>query len=166
MLKEITAPLLTTEWGQRFGFFLAVLFGILLAGTFLKLFLNVSHKNISPQSTPILVLKDQTMSLIEHIPQRHLFGNTGETQSTLPIARLPFALIGIMQSTSKNNSSAIISEAGETGKLYQTGDMLSSNIKISEIKSSGVIVNNNNHLEKLPLQRSPLVFQEIPQKSF
>ena len=165
MLKEIASPLLTTEWGQRLGFFLAILFGTLLSITFIKIFFNLSDNNEPKQHFPVSVLKDQTLTLIQQIPQRHIFGNAFESP-ILPIARLPFALIGIFESSSKNNSRAMISEAGETGKLFKIGDRLSSEILIAQINSDGVIVDNNNHLEKLPLQRQPLVFHEIPQKSF
>lgn len=166
MLKEITAPLLTTEWGQRLGFFLAILFGILLVSTFFTILSNILHDNTPKQNMPVVILKDQTMAFIKQIPERHLFGNAAETASILPIARLPFALIGVFESTSQNSSRAMISEAGETGKLFRIGDRLASGIKIAQITSDGIIVDNNNHLEKLPLQRTPLVFHEAPQKSF
>jgi len=165
MLKEITAPLLITKGGQRLGVFLAILFGVLLANTFIKLFFNVQNNTVVREAA-VISLEDQAITLIQQIPQRHLLGNHIESSSILPITRLPFALIGILQSTSKHISSVIISESGKTGKYYQVGDILSSGIKISDIQSDGVIVNNNDRLEKLPLQRAPLVFQEAPKKAF
>jgi type II secretory pathway component PulC len=163
MLEEIIAPLLTSERGRYLGLFLMILFGVLSIGTLIKIPFDwhadhaLSHP---PESTPtILHLTDQTSALIKQIPYQHLLGRPDTEQSILPMTRLPFALIGIIQSTSNTISRAIISNAGQSGKIYHIGDRLSSDIKISAIHSEDIVVDNGGHLEKLPLQRPPIIFQ-------
>jgi type II secretory pathway component PulC len=164
MLEEIISPLFSTEWGRRSGLALLTLAGILLISTIIKAPFSWHTdfqltRPITLVSTSPLHQIDPLAVLIEKIPQRHLLGNNETVISTLPITRLPFALIGIFQSTPKTLSHAIISEAGQTGKMYKIGDKVTSGITISDIKGDSVIVNNNGHLEKLSLQRLSLLFQ-------
>jgi type II secretory pathway component PulC len=171
MLDEIVAPLLTTEWGRRAGLLLFGLVVISLVVTVISMpvtwYADYDLAQRMPTvSVSTLDVADQAATLIAQIPQRHLFGDAARvSQTTIPITSLQLRLIGVIKADAKNASRVIISEAGQTGKVYQVGDQLVGGVKVSGIVEDGVILDNGGHLEKLPLQRAPLVFQELPQQS-
>ena len=81
----------------------------------------------------------------------------------LPVTSLQIRLIGVIKSTPDTFSRVIISESNQPGKIYSVGDSLpSSGVKIYAITAEGVILDNSGRLEKLPLQRTPLMFQGMP----
>lgn len=164
MLEEITAPLLSTEWGRRTGLAAIAIFSLFLFITLIEIpmtwYRDYQSKNrivmtIKPQSTA-----NQTLALIMQLPNQHLFGGSGI--DNLPITSLQLNLVGIVQAEPDNASHAIISEAGQPGKIYQVGDNLSSGVHIKAITADGVILENGGRMEKLPLARPPLNFQGSP----
>jgi type II secretory pathway component PulC len=171
MFEEITAPLITTEWGRRAGLLLLIILSISLIVTVLQApwtwhadYILAHRTYYSPAAA--LDFADQTTAYIMRIPQRHLLGHPkAYSHTVIPITSLQLRLIGVVQSTSKSASRVIISEAGQTGKVYQIGDVLSSGVNISGTTMDGVILDNGGHLEKLPLQRTPLIFQARSKKS-
>jgi type II secretory pathway component PulC len=102
--------------------------------------------------------------LITKIPEQHLFGTAVKINtSDLPITSLQLQLIGVIAAKPDNLSRIIISSAGGSGKVYKIGDALGA-IRVNAITPSGVILENNGRLEKLPLQREMLSFQVTPKK--
>jgi len=167
MLEEITSPLLSTEWGRRCGLAAMTILSLFLLITLVEIPLTwhsdyvLTHsqttmKNTTQPST------NQTMALITQIPDHHLFGAPGIKTANLPITSLQLRLIGIVQADPASASRVIISEAGQPGKIYQTGDSLSSGVRIKIITPNSVILENGDHMEKLPLSRQPLLFQGMP----
>lgn len=170
MFEEVTAPLFVTEWGRRLSFFFLFFFGMGLVISLLRspwIWLSdyqLAHQTAGAHSAT-LNMADQASAFIAQIPKQHLFGHLDTSDTFIPITSLQLRLIGIILSPSKNESRAIISEAGQPGKIYHIGDRLPSGIGISSMTADGVILNNGGHLEKLPLQRAPLIFQEKSKKS-
>jgi hypothetical protein len=56
-------------------------------------------------------------------------------------------------------SKAYISISGQPGKIYQIGDNLPYGVKVYDITPDTVILENDGHLEKLPLPREKLLFK-------
>lgn len=167
MLEEIISPLLSTEWGRRCGLVAMAIFSLFLLITLVAIPLTwhsdyvLAHSQTTTQNTTQL-FADQTMALIKQIPDHHLFGASGIKTTNLPITSLQLRLIGIVQADPVSASRVIISEADQPGKIYQTGDSLSSGVRIKIITPNSVILENGGHMEKLPLSRQPLLFQGMP----
>lgn len=168
MFDEIIAPLFTTEWGRRAGWGTMIAMLILLVymifctvNTWREDYIiahaehRVSNKSLSA---------DDMTKLVAEIPQKHIFGQSGVTDNggVVPITSLQLRLVGVIKSEPEEYSSVIISEAGKPGKVYRVGDTLSSGVKVHSIAEDGVILENGGRLEKLPLQRPPLMFQGMP----
>ena len=108
-----------------------------------------------------VLVGDELNKLIENIPSDHIFGQSG-TGAHLPVTSLQIRLVGVIKAVPESFSRVIISEGGKPGKVYKVGDRLSSGVIINAITSDGVILDNGGRLEKLPLQRPPLLFQGKP----
>lgn len=169
MIDELIAPLLATEWGRRAGIGTIIGLGILLLITLVLTIQSwfgdyrLSHAKISPSS--VRTSNDDSAKWIAHIPNAHLFGQAGVLAKSehLPVTSLQVRLIGVVKATPEKDSRVIISEEGQPGKVYQVGDILSaSGVKIQDVTSDGVVLDNGGILEKLPLQRPPLLFQGMP----
>lgn len=163
MLNEIIAPLFTTEWGQRAGWAVLICAALLFTGTFFQTLYNW-HDDVviiktHPHSAKTTLGDEAVMQMIQQIPDQHLFGSN----QALPITSLQIRLVGVIKAVPEALSHVIISEEGKPGKVYQVGDTLpSSGVKIHSITQDGVVLENDGHLEKLPLQRTPLQFQGEP----
>ncbi len=70
---------------------------------------------------------------------------------SLPATKLKLELTGVFSHEDKTKGHAIIKQAANPGMPYQVGRKLSNNIKLHSIHSRFVIINNNNHYEKLAL---------------
>lgn len=170
MIDELLSPLLTTSWGRRTGLGVLVTMTIL---TFILLVQSVmtwrsdikltqSHLH---QNENLSSANDRLAKLILELPQWHIFGKYGVVAESaiLPVTSLQIRLIGVIKSTPDMFSRVIISESNQPGKIYSVGDTLSSyGVKIYAITSEGVVLDNSGRLEKLPLQRTPLMFQGMP----
>jgi type II secretory pathway component PulC len=168
MQDNLLTPLLTTEWGRRAGLATFIVTALLLLGTLIKMPLTwradlaLANEQASTAAQPF---SKQMSALIEQIPEAHLFGRNGlaDSISDMPITSLQLRLVGIVKSVPDQYSRALISEAGEPAKVYQIGDTLSSSeVRVTAITRNGVVLENEGHVEKLPLQRSRLHFQGLP----
>lgn len=169
MLEDKLLPFLTSPWGRRFcwGTFIALclLFVMTLVKTPLTWYADSKlgkAEQVKVVDLPIQAV--QSADLIQQIPDWHLFGNAEKPADTsiLPITSLQLRLIGLVQAMPETQSSVIISEAGQPGKVYLLGDVLPMGVKVDAIHEDGVILENAGRLEKLPLQRQSLSFQGMP----
>lgn len=100
--------------------------------------------------------------LIADLPSDHIFGKSFADGGDMPISSLQLKVTGIMEfkDTDGNDASkAMISMADEPSKLYQKGDELPYGVKVYSITRDAVILENDGHLEKLPLPRETLQFK-------
>jgi hypothetical protein len=163
---DMFEPLFATEWGRRASWGALGLFALLLLIVIIQTlgtwYDDVRISRMSMHSSRAVT--DNMSQWIMQIPDEHLFGKLGVTdQGAIPITSLQLRLVGVIKSDPENFSRVIISESGQLPKVYGIGDSLPSGISINAITADGVILENGGHLEKLPLQRPPLVFQGMPQ---
>lgn len=165
MLDELAAPLFVTEWGRRTGLGCLIVFALLFLITLIQLFLTwISDFTIGKAETINKASIAITEITVTDIPQLHLFGHrkSVDKSAVLPITSLQLRLVGVIKSVPEKFSLVIISESGQPGKVYRIGEMLPAGVSVYSISDDGVILDNGGHLEKLPLQRSPLLFQGMP----
>lgn len=166
ILDELLSPLLTTTWGRRAGVGTIILMAILLCVTLFSMLFNW-YTDMRILQTPTDVNVTFTTShaedqAINDIPTWHLFGKAGQSD-ILPITSLQLRLLGVIASTPAAASVVIISEASHPGKVYQVGDVLSSSgVRVYSITQDGVVLDNGGRLEKLLLDRPPLLFKGMP----
>jgi type II secretory pathway component PulC len=166
VVEEIILPFIATEKGQRLGFGLVLLFGFVFLYTSIYTVIDwradyvLAHRDVAIHEAPRV---DGDAQLIAALPSLHLFGQAAEDSGFLPITSLQLHLTGIAKSSETNLSRAIISEAGQPGKVYVVGDVLVSGIRIYAINDEGVVLEHAGRLEKLPLARAPLLFKDSPQ---
>lgn len=167
MFNDMVLPFLTGVWGRRLCWVLLAIVCLLFLTTLIKTPLTWYSDNKLTKTQAIvtdLPHSVQGPDLIQQIPAWHLFGNAAKPTDTsiLPITSLQLRLIGIVHAVPENKSSVMISEANQVGKVYLVGDMLPVGVKVDAITEDGVILENAGRLEKLPLQRQPLSFQQMP----
>lgn len=120
----------------------------------------LAHREIS--MTRKVVKTDETINMIAAIPNDHLFGKSFAKIGEVPITSLELSVTGIVKVDSEKNhsySKAYISTSGQPSKIYLIGDALPSGVKIYDITSKEVILENQGQLEKLPLPREQLQFK-------
>ncbi|HSW69719.1 MAG TPA: type II secretion system protein N [Gammaproteobacteria bacterium] len=170
MIDELLSPLLTTAWGRRAApGFLAVMTVFALI-TFIQMLWTwrgdfLLTRSYSSENSNNAAANAQLITLIDAIPAWHLLGKYGVVKQSnlLPVTSLKIRLIGVIKSTPDKFSRVIISESNQPGKIFAVGDTLpSSGVRIYAITADGVILNNGGRLEKLPLQRTPLLFRGMP----
>jgi type II secretory pathway component PulC len=162
---DLLAPLFSTEWGRRASWGVLVLFLCLFVINLIQTVIAWYDDVMITRLNTSLSLNTSTENVaqsIAQIPSEHLFGKLGSSHAALPITSLQIRLIGVIKADPEKFSRVIISESGQPGKIYSIGDSLSSGIIINSITDEGVILENDGHLEKLPLQRTPLAFQGMP----
>lgn len=117
-----------------------------------------AHREVSAVSD--LSETDTTDKLLAALPSAHLFGQSLQA-GDMPISSLQFHVTGIvkMDGDAAMGSKAYISIGGQPGKIYQVGDSLPYGVHVYEITPDAVILQNDSHLEKLPLAREKLVFK-------
>jgi len=118
---------------------------------------QLAHQIIKPV---VKLDTDANARLIASIPEQHLFGisATGD----MPVTNLELRVTGIARETNEANenvSKAYISIAGAPSKIFQVGDTLPDGVKIYQITTDTVILENAGQLEKLPLPREKLQFK-------
>ena len=123
------------------------------------------HSDWQIAHQPLAVQEDQSDReaeiLVASLPDTHLFGKS-LTAGNVPISNLQFRVTGIAKvdhPTGKNVSKVYISVAGQPSKIYEIGDTLPYGVKVYDITDDTVILENDGHLEKLPLPRSSLEFK-------
>ncbi|MDR3478889.1 MAG: type II secretion system protein N [Gammaproteobacteria bacterium] len=165
LFEDKLAPLLNTEKGRHLAIATLLLASLILLLTLIEV-LMTWHADyvISEHKPPFTNTEDASemmQEMIARIPSQHLFGQSAD-DDFLPITSLQLHLTGIIQVPESNLSRAIISEGGQSGKIFNVGDELTSGIKIYAINPDSVVLEHAGHLEKLPLSRSKLLFQEMP----
>jgi hypothetical protein len=117
------------------------------------------HLTHTPAHTPFIHHHEQAEQ-IATLPHTHLFGLA--LSGEVPISSLQLRVTGIVKTALPADSKVYISIAGEPDKIYRQGDSLPDGVKIYAITSQTVILENDHHLEKLPLPRPPLSFKPHP----
>jgi hypothetical protein len=110
------------------------------------------------------VQADQTTAMIRSLPDAHLFGQAFSNTNGMPITNLQLRVTGIVKTNTdsgNNVSKAYISISGQPAKIYEVGDSLPYGVKVYSISDEAVILENDGHLEKLPLPREQLEFKPI-----
>src|SRR3990167_2137995 len=114
----------------------------------------LAHDKTAQVATPIVASNAvKTPSL----PELHIFGQS-YSNSEVPISSLQLVITGIVKSEGEA-SKVYLSLAGQPSKIYQEGDSLPYGVKIYAITADTIILENNGHLEKVPLNREKLVFK-------
>lgn len=122
----------------------------------------LTHQNL-PE--PALQVSRHTSNSANDIQNTHLFGKSLIDGGDIPISSLQLQVSSILRETSptgQDQSRATISMGGQPAKRYQTGDLLTGNVKIYQITNDTVVLENNGELEKLPLPRKKLTFKARP----
>jgi type II secretory pathway component PulC len=163
-IDELSSPLFTTEWGRKSSVGVLILSAGLLLYTLIGVVMDW-YSNIQAlhhSRTALAPVETNFAELVSQIPDWHLFGNYGALKKNahLPITGLQIELTGIIKATPSVLSRVIITEGGKPGKIYQAGDTLESGVRVYAIMNDGVVLENGGQLEKLPLRRTPLQFQE------
>lgn len=112
-------------------------------------------------AAPTVATVDETANMIAAIPDEHLFGQSF-SKSGMPTSNLQLRVTGIVKVDNEQGgtvSKAYISISGQPSKIYQTGDSLPYGVKVYDIAPDAVILENDGHLEKLPLPREQLQFK-------
>lgn len=164
IFDEIVQPFIASEHGQKIGFATFILMLALACATLFSVLKN-SWAVATLQATPVVkaveISANDSHPPLANLSNQHLFGQAVDGE--LPITSLQFHLTGILKATQGGMSKAIISVAGKPGKVYSVGDLLPSGIKVYAVTNDEVVLERSGHLEKLPLGRTPLVFQGMPQ---
>jgi len=134
---------------------LAAVLSISVVYTLWQWFLDVKLTKQKVVATE-LPTNDKTANLITSIPDEHLFGRS---LTKMPISSLGLRLTGIIKLDDPASSKALISMSGQPSKIYQVGDTLPLGVKIYAITQDTVVLENDDHLEQLPLPREPLQFR-------
>lgn len=100
---------------------------------------------------------------IHNIPNWHLFGQSTD-EKNIPLTVLNLQLLGIFYAPDQK-ASVIISDAGQPGKLYKTGDNIPEGATLVKILRYSILLNNNGRIERLPLPVKKLPLQELPLNS-
>jgi hypothetical protein len=111
---------------------------------------------------PRIAMTNDTAALITALPDHHLFGQSFSNGS-VPITSLQLRVTGIVKLEQEINgalSKAFISISGQPGKIFRVGDKLPYGVKVYDITPLAVILENEGHLEKLPLSREKLQFKQ------
>lgn len=165
VLEESLAPLFYSEKGRYAGIAVLALACLLFLYTMGEMLVTWYGDVGLTQQATVKAPQENAMNRVEvqidQIPAAHLFGQAADDEF-MPITSLQVRLTGIMQMPDSQQSRAIISQGGAPGKVYRIGDEVVSNIKIYAINSDNIVLERNAHLEKLPLARSSLQFQDKP----
>lgn len=106
--------------------------------------------------------KNETAEMIAAIPDEHLFGQNLTESGNAPISNLGLKVTGIVKIDEPNAQSVskvYISISGKPSKIFRVGDELADGVKVYDITSDTVILDNDGHIEKLPLPREGLTFK-------
>lgn len=120
---------------------------------------KIAHQLIIEK--PSLKMTDESATIINALPKAHLFGQAF-SKGQVPTSNLQLRVTGIVKANQEGAgifSKAYISIAGQPSKIYQIGDDLPYGVKVYDITSNMVILQNDGRLEKLPLPREPLEFK-------
>lgn len=120
----------------------------------------LAHDEVKPMVN--VTQSDNDNEVIASLSTSHLFGQSLSKLGDMPITNLQLSVTGIVKVTTQPSNSiskAYISISGQPSKIYQMGDSLPYGVKVYEITTDAVILENDGHLEKLPLPREHLKFK-------
>ncbi len=139
---------------------LAVLVGITLIYSLWQWHSDWVIAHAQSNGKPAAIANNNT-DIIARVSDEHLFGQSFEKTGDVPVTNLGFHVTGIVKEEGGKNpaSKVYISISGQPSKIYQSGDSLPYGVKIYDITPDTVILENNGHLEKLPLPREKLEFK-------
>jgi type II secretory pathway component PulC len=161
MFDELFGPFFSGKNANKIGLSALIIASLFVVWIFISsiitwhsdLQLVAAKSNVTEKKS---VLADKAVTDLASL---HIFGASSDV---LPITSLQLHLTGIMQDPQSHSSKVIISEAGQSGKIFAIGDMLTPGIKIYDITRDGVVLAHAGRLEKLPLTRNQLVFANTP----
>ena len=119
----------------------------------------LAHQSLAPAK---VAATDEKAMMIGALPKAHLFGMAVDNNGQLPISNLQLRVTGIVKVDTEQSGSvskAYISIQGQPSKIYQVGDDLPYGVKVYQVEPDAVILENDGHLEKLPLPREELEFK-------
>ncbi len=116
---------------------------------------NAAQENLSPAPS------------LDDLTARNLFGSASLTvarSSSAPAVptRLPLTLDAVFVSSDSEQSTAIISQRGNSGKLYSQGDMLPGSARLAEIEAERVILTRAGAREALTFKTTFRAKQGAP----
>jgi type II secretory pathway component PulC len=169
MMADVLLPMVATDSGRRLGYSGMVLLTILLCAEIVTSVLQWRDDAMfltSVSVTHAIPSHDDLLQRVAAIPRQHLFGQdqtVGPTEG-LPITSMAIKLTGVIKVShgQQLRSRAMLSETDQPSKVYEVGDTLSSGVKLYAIHDNEVIFDNGGQLERLPMQRAPLLFQGMP----
>jgi type II secretory pathway component PulC len=109
---------------------------------------------------PVLTKTNQDNAMIASISGDHIFGKSSNL-GQMPVTNLQMKVTGIVKVSEQSGltSKVYISVSGQASKIYKVGDNLPYGVKIYEITPDAVVLENDGHLEKLPLPREKIIFK-------
>ncbi len=163
-LNRILPFLLTTEQGSRLGLAMAAFFAVLAFISLLTLlggwWSDARLSSLSNSEAALPELSLPLNELVNAVPKAHLFGYRSLDAAYIPISSSQLRLMGLIQPGKEEDdtafSKAIISVQGGIGQVFQIGDVLQEGVRLMGIQADAVILDNNGHSERLPLQRPRL----------
>jgi type II secretory pathway component PulC len=164
-LEELYAPIFLSERSRYAGIITFVAVGLLVTYAVLSTLFSWYGDFKTPQTQPKdahLASMNTEAQLITELPKQHLFGQAEGDDAFLPITSLQLRLTGILKDVGDKHSKVIIAEGEQPGKVYAVGDTLLSGIVINAINDDGIVLEHSGRLEKLPLTREALAFQDAP----
>jgi len=168
MSDSLLPDFFETDWGKRLGLLVLFLLILLTLYTVIRIPLVwYADWRLAHAETKKMPLSQANTAQVEimALPEKHLFGKiTVSSTKNLPVTSLELRLVGVIHSDKAGQSRVIISSNGQPGKVYGVGDTLPSGVKIHDVTSNGIVLENGGQLEKLPLQRNALIFQGLPKK--
>jgi len=165
MVEELFAPIFLSERSRYAGMVAFVAVALLLVYAVGSTLFNWYGDFKSVTATPTEMRSASASNesqLITDLPKQHLFGQAAGEDAFLPITSLQLKLTGILKDVGDKRSKVIISAGGQPGKVYAVGDSLLSGIVINAINEDGIVLEHSGRLEKLPLTREALAFQDAP----
>jgi len=119
----------------------------------------ISHQNDA--LLPVVANINSSDDMTASIPGEHIFGKSINKLGQMPISNLQMRVTGIVKVSEQSSliSKAYISLSGQQSKIYQIGDNLPYGVKVIDITTDAVILENGSQLEKLPLPREKLKFK-------
>lgn len=162
-LEDMFGPLFFSERSRYVGLSALILVGILFCWTLATTVTGWygDFKAPAKTSTKQMAANNTEALLINEIPTQHIFGQA-DNDEFLPLTNLQVRLTGILRDPNDGKSKVIVAEGDGPGKVYGVGDSLVSGITISAINDDGIVIEHNGHLEKLPLTRTQLTFEDAP----
>ncbi|MES2218075.1 MAG: type II secretion system protein N [Pseudomonadota bacterium] len=164
-LEELYAPIFLSERSRYAGIITFVAVVLLVAyavvSTLCSWYGDFKAPQALPKDTHIASVNTEAQ-LITELPKQHLLGLAEGDDAFLPITSLQLRLTGILKDAGDKHSKVIIAEGEQPGKVYTVGDTLLSGIVINAINEDGIVLEHSGRLEKLPLMREALAFQDAP----